>query len=194
MFFRIFITVFILLTQVNQTFGNTNFIDQKLSNSGNYLLDSSNTMEHINNFDKIFVPRINLEDSYGSNTLLKDFQGKFIILYFWASWCMDCRNELVALSKLQDELLYKDIKDVLVISVSTDKDPKELDDLFNSWGVSTIKPFRDSTKELVAFLGVSTIPTTYLIDKNSYIRLGFEGKQNWLDPNVIQTIIAIKDI
>ncbi|MFG6490186.1 TlpA disulfide reductase family protein [Roseateles sp. BYS78W] len=37
----------------------------------------------------------------GNTLRLSDFEGKPVVLFFWASWCPHCRNELPQLERLQ---------------------------------------------------------------------------------------------
>ncbi|MBL4767111.1 MAG: TlpA family protein disulfide reductase, partial [Rhodobacteraceae bacterium] len=50
------------------------------------------------------VPQVvfTLEDDTGTATLA-DYQGKYILLNFWATWCAPCRAEMPMLAALQDE-------------------------------------------------------------------------------------------
>jgi thiol-disulfide isomerase/thioredoxin len=60
----------------------------------------------------------NLPDENGVNQALSQYQGKIIILNFWATWCPPCREEMPELSQLHDD--YKD-KNVVVLGVAIDE-------------------------------------------------------------------------
>lgn len=53
----------------------------------------------------------------GSEQSLKQWQGKTIVLNFWATWCPPCREEMPELSKMQKQ--YQD-QDLVIIGLSTD--------------------------------------------------------------------------
>ncbi|HEY8117948.1 MAG TPA: TlpA disulfide reductase family protein [Methylophilaceae bacterium] len=57
------------------------------------------------------------EDASGKSQLLKQWQGKIIVVNFWATWCPPCREEMPELSHLQDQ--YHD-NNVIVLGISTD--------------------------------------------------------------------------
>ena len=40
------------------------------------------------------APEITLDDVYGNTVSLSSFQGRSVVLVFWASWCPDCRAEV----------------------------------------------------------------------------------------------------
>ena len=47
------------------------------------------------------VAPIQFEDGEGKPHSLVDFQGKFLLLNIWATWCVPCRKEMPALDRLQ---------------------------------------------------------------------------------------------
>jgi thiol-disulfide isomerase/thioredoxin len=61
-----------------------------------------------------------------TRTLAKgDLAGKVVMLDFWATWCGPCLMELPEVQKLI-ETYAKSKKDVLIVALSQDDDPKEL--------------------------------------------------------------------
>ena len=52
------------------------------------------------------APAFSLPSSTGVKLALDDFQGKLILLNFWASWCPPCRAEIPGFIKTQNK--YKD--------------------------------------------------------------------------------------
>ncbi|MEI6312632.1 MAG: TlpA disulfide reductase family protein [Bacteroidota bacterium] len=115
------------------------------------------------------APDINLKTPDGVELKLSSLRGKVVLLDFWASWCAPCRREnpnVVA--------LYKKHKDngFTVYSVSLDKaaDPWKLaiqnDGLIWPNHVSDLAGWSSSA---AALYGVTSIPRTFLIDKDGKI-------------------------
>jgi thiol-disulfide isomerase/thioredoxin len=115
------------------------------------------------------APDINLKTPDGQLLKLSSLRGKIVLLDFWASWCAPCRREnpnVVA--------LYKKHKDngFTVYSVSLDKaaDPWKLaiqnDGLIWPNHVSDLAGWSSSA---AALYGVTSIPRTFLIDKEGKI-------------------------
>jgi thiol-disulfide isomerase/thioredoxin len=62
-------------------------------------------------------PPLSFNDLSGKPHTLADSRGKIVVLNFWATWCLPCREEMPMLSKLAAQ--YRD-KDVSFLAVSLD--------------------------------------------------------------------------
>lgn len=64
------------------------------------------------------APDFTQNDTLGKPVALKDFRGKYVLIDFWASWCVPCRKENPAVVKAFET--FKD-KNFTVLSVSLDQ-------------------------------------------------------------------------
>ncbi|WP_231424706.1 TlpA disulfide reductase family protein [Pedobacter sp. Leaf250] len=62
-----------------------------------------------------------LNDIVGKKFDLREYRGKYVLLDFWASWCVPCREEHPLLRKLNAELIGKNL---VFVSISMDSDQK----------------------------------------------------------------------
>lgn len=93
---------------------------------------------------------------------LDAFENRFIIVHFWASWCMECKEELVLLDKLQKFFRKKSL---LVITISEDfKGAKAVDEYFTKNKIEYLDIYLDKGSKLYQSLGVNFLPISYLID------------------------------
>jgi len=65
------------------------------------------------------LPAIKLKSSRNSDVNLTSFQGKYILIDFWASWCGPCRLGNKKLVKLYNEVSADKIE-IIGISIDTD--------------------------------------------------------------------------
>lgn len=114
------------------------------------------------------APDVTLEDLEGNKVKISDFQGKPVVLNFWASWCPPCKSEMPGF-----ENLFKEYgNDVQFIMVNLTDGGRETKDsamkYVNDMGYTFPVYFDTDMSAALAYNAVS-IPITYLIDTNGNI-------------------------
>ena len=61
-------------------------------------------------------------DYQGQSVDLRDYEGKVVLINFWATWCGPCRYEIPALVEMSNEY---DPEQVAIIGISLDQGPTE---------------------------------------------------------------------
>jgi peroxiredoxin len=108
-----------------------------------------------------------VKDMNGSSVRLTDYQGKVILLNYWATWCGPCKLELPALIELYDE--YKD-KGFVVLGFSADDDPETLRAFASEWKLKyPVLVGRDHEDLLDAFGPLFGYPTSYFIGRDGAV-------------------------
>jgi peroxiredoxin len=118
------------------------------------------------------APTFTLADLDGKRVPSSSFQGKVVILDFWATWCPPCKEEIPHLVNLQAK--YRD-RGLAIVGLSLD-----------AGGANDVKPFADehdvNYTMLIAnddvsraFGGVTMIPTTFVLDRNGVVVKRFIG-------------------
>jgi cytochrome c biogenesis protein CcmG/thiol:disulfide interchange protein DsbE len=117
------------------------------------------------------VPPFLVQDLDGNAVSTAQWQGKVVILNFWATWCPPCREEIPILIELAKK--YKD--NLLVIGVSVDDDsPDEVREFARAFHMNY--PVVMWSRELISeYGGVPALPTTFLINKDARIVQKHEG-------------------
>ncbi len=73
--------------------------------------------------DKLFPPQsAKWSDYQGRSVDLRDYEGKVVLVNFWATWCGPCRYEIPALVEMSNEY---DPEQVAIIGISLDQGPPE---------------------------------------------------------------------
>ena len=107
----------------------------------------------------------------GKELKLSDFKGKTVLLNFWASWCIPCRQEARALENSWQ--IYKD-KDVVFIGVNVWDDNSNALKYMNKFG-GGYPHGTDPEEEIQVAYGVGGVPETFFIDPSGTIRDKFTG-------------------
>ncbi len=133
------------------------------------------------------APEIALSDVNGKIIKLSSLKGNVVLIDFWASWCRPCRAENPNVVKLYNK--YKN-KDFTIYSISLDQDRKKWIDAINqdqlSWPnhVSELTGWK-STPGIQ--YGVSSIPKTFLIDKDGII-IGYDLRGSTLEKKLSELL------
>ncbi|CEP95776.1 MAG: cytochrome c biogenesis protein CcdA [Paraclostridium sordellii] len=113
-----------------------------------------------------------LYDQYGKEHKLSDYKGKTIFLNLWATWCPPCRDEMPYIEELYKEY-SKNTDEVVILGVASpnlgqEGDAKHVKDFLKQEGY-TFPVLLDEGGSLVYQYGISSFPSTFIIDKDGYI-------------------------
>lgn len=102
-----------------------------------------------------------IRDMSGKQHRLSDYQGKWVLVNYWATWCPPCLEEVPDLVTLYDA--RKD-KDLMVIGVAMDyENPKQVSEFVDDMLMSY--PVVLGDEKVVAQIGSAEVmPTTYIYD------------------------------
>ena len=124
------------------------------------------------------APEISLNNPQGVEMNLSDLRGKYVLIDFWASWCVPCRQENPNVVRLYKK--YKS-KGFTVFSVSLDDDKEAWkaaitkDGLLWNTHVSDLLKWNSPMPQLYGFNG---IPHTVLINpEGNIIGVGLRGAE-----------------
>ena len=103
-------------------------------------------------------------------------KGKVVLVNFWASWCMPCREEMPSIEALHRAMPGND-KFVMITILYRD-DPAAASSYMRSGGFS-FPFFADNNGVSARNFGVTGVPETYLIDKKGILRKKVIGPADW---------------
>jgi thiol-disulfide isomerase/thioredoxin len=111
------------------------------------------------------APEFSLTDINGKPLKLSDFQGKVILLDFWATWCGPCRIEIPGFIQLQNR--YAD-QGFTMIGISMDDSPEPVVDFYKQLQMNyPVAVGNDRLGELYG--GMPGLPTTFVIGRDGRI-------------------------
>ena len=95
---------------------------------------------------------------------IKEFNGKLLLLNFWATWCEPCKEEMPSLDRLQMNENLNNLK-VFAINISKEN-KKKVDNFFKDLNIKNFDPYFDSPITLAKKFSLRGVPTSILIDKD----------------------------
>src|SRR5213080_1429306 len=118
------------------------------------------------------APDVQFTKLDGSPFRLNDLRGRVVLLNFWATWCVPCRNEIPSLSAMQKDL---DARGLSIIGVSYD----DTADLVQEFQKDIPQSYQIvlGGREVGSELPASPLPTTYIIDRQGRIREKIIGER-----------------
>lgn len=129
------------------------------------------------------LPDTHFRDIYGDTIVFKEQKEEFILVDFWASWCVPCVQQIPDIKLLREQFSEDKLK---IVSISNDRDSisfiNSIEEHHMDWTHSL-----DRGGLLSDALGVSSIPTVMLLDRNARIIYYKNGGD--LDMEKIRAII-----
>ncbi|QES90803.1 TlpA disulfide reductase family protein [Rhizosphaericola mali] len=115
-----------------------------------------------------FAPDFAIPDTSGKIVKLSEFKGHYVLLDFWASWCIPCISQIPELKNFAEKNKNKGLK---IVSISLDNNRiawlKGIKKFGLTWiNVSDIKEWKS---KIVDDYYINSIPHAILIDKNGKI-------------------------
>ncbi len=117
------------------------------------------------------APDFLLKDIDGESVRLSEFQGRSVVLVFWASWCPDCRAEVPRLKAMH---AAADPDEVVFVSISFDRKFEQFSRYVKEQqlpGVQLFDPDGKKDSVVSADFGVQWIPSLYLIDPEGKVQV-----------------------
>lgn len=138
------------------------------------------------------IPAIDftLKDQYGEEHTLSDYKGKTVFLNFWATWCPPCKAEMPDIQNVY-ETYDTEGEDALVVlgiaapNMGGEGSEEQIAAFLKEQGY-TYPVVMDTTGEIFSAYGITSFPTTFMIDREGNV---FGYVTGMLSEDVMQSII-----
>lgn len=111
------------------------------------------------------APDFSLQQLSGPPLALSSYRGKVVLLDFWATWCVPCREEIPRLVELQNKYGEQGFQ---IIGVSMDDGPEPVRDFYREFKMNYPVVMGDAkTGELYG--GVLGLPIAFVIGRDGRI-------------------------
>ncbi len=124
------------------------------------------------------MPQVQFQTLEGKSFRVDELRGNVVLLNFWATWCIPCRDEIPILNAMQQELAAKGLKIVGASLEDTSEGILEYQKDVAKFEYAVVTGGSDAQSKF----GGTPLPTTYLIDREGRIRqkiIGARDRAGW---------------
>ncbi len=111
------------------------------------------------------APDFELENLTGEKKHLTDYQGKVVVLNFWATWCGPCKDEMPFFQEIYESYA----SEIEVLAVNNQESVDKVIPFVEELGL-TYEIMMDNDGSVATQYQVLGFPTTYFIDPNGIIK------------------------
>jgi thiol-disulfide isomerase/thioredoxin len=116
---------------------------------------------------------------------LANWQGQWVVLNFWATWCAPCRKEMPSLLRLQQAM-----PDIAVLPVAAGRNPVEgIERFYEEAAVQALPVLRDPKSDFARPMGVMGLPVTVILNPEGQEVARLIGDAEW-DSDSAKAVIA----
>ena len=108
-----------------------------------------------------FILRASLPDLDGRQVTLAEFQGKPVVINFWATWCPPCRLEMPEFQRAYEA--YQE-DDLVILAVNAAEQPEVVRSFFYDQMGYTFTPLLDEEGQVAEVFGAIGLPSTYFVN------------------------------
>jgi thiol-disulfide isomerase/thioredoxin len=135
------------------------------------------------------LPEITFTDGAGRKFTVASFRGSVVLLNFWATWCVPCKEEMPSLNALAARLPAKTLT---IVPVSIDvSGASAVRAYYRQLGLDKLPVFLDPSSEAMHRLAVVGIPTTILIDRDGQEIARQIGPAQWDAPAIVDGLARL---
>ena len=121
------------------------------------------------------TPALELEDMEGQLHRLADYQGKVVLVNFWATWCEPCRAEMPSIDGLRSAL---DGKSFQVLAVNLAEPVSRIEKFMGTMPLR-FPILRDRDGAVAKAWKARLLPASFLIGRDGRIKYVAYGELDW---------------
>ena len=127
---------------------------------------------------RVAAPTVPFQTGDGAEIDMTVFQGKVLIVNFWATWCAPCIKEMPSLDKLQAAFPDEDFE---VVAINQDRGGSRVAEpvLRDKLGLENLDIYLDAKFALGRAFKNRGLPATYAIDRQGNVVGGMFGPAEW---------------
>lgn len=130
------------------------------------------------------APHFDVMADGGEHISARQYDGKALLLNFWASSCAPCIQETPSLNALARLLGPEGL---VVLGISQDKGSAAYSAFIRNEHIDFLT-FRQPDESIQHKYGTIQIPESYLVDRSGRVRAKFISNQDWTSPVIVEQI------
>ena len=126
------------------------------------------------------IRKLALRDLDGNKTRLSEYQGRVVVVNFWATWCGPCKDELPRLDAVARQYAGQNVA-FLLISIDEQKKLAAVRDYVAQRKIGLPVWVGASTDLLEELSGTNIVPATLIVDEKGEIIRAINGEAKEAD-------------
>ena len=135
-----------------------------------------------------YAAPFNLADLAGTEHRLSDYQGQVLIVNFWASWCVPCREEIPAMNRANTLLKENNVQ---MLAINYGEDSSTVLDFLQQTPIE-FTVLLDTDNRISKAWDIKVMPTTLILNSRGKIIERVLGPREWDSPAMIERIKQVK--
>lgn len=115
-------------------------------------------------------PPVTLKTMEGGSVTLKSYKGEYVLLITWATWCLECKKELLTFKNIHPT----NYKIVLINMTSSESSSSAVNQYINQYGIK-LPVLLDPKGDFQKAFHIQVIPTSILVDRLGHVLHRFYG-------------------
>ncbi len=133
------------------------------------------------------APDFTLLDLRGGTKSLRDYRGKVVLLTFWASLCLPCRQEMPSIREAYERHRAAGFE---VIGISIDARPADAGAFVADFGLPFLNLLDPDVRVGQEYHALD-VPTSFLVDRTGRIAYKVVGPRDWMDATSQEAILEL---
>jgi len=133
------------------------------------------------------APGLELRELDGRGHRLTDYRGKVVLVNFWATWCVPCRDEMPSIQLLKEKMAGRPF---VVLAVNLDEPEARIRKFLSQMKVD-FTVLLDPGKKAARAWEARILPASFVIGPDSRIRYSVVGDLDWSHELVVSRIAEL---
>ena len=135
-----------------------------------FLFAAAGPVQAEGRFTPVKLKDIGSVDANGLLKMINQEKGKVVVINIFASWCPPCKEEIPGLVKVRGDFSSKE---VTMIGISVDKEPKALETFVNNEEINY--PVYFAQGDFIERVGVTAVPQLLIYNKAGELVVNHKG-------------------